>query len=627
MSAISFSQNLQLDWVLQGKGLNYSNAVYCNVTSSRYTYLTGFFKDSLKMDDTLFVSRGSYDIYLSKIDSLGKIKWLRQIGGTGNDNSRSVIVDNNENIYVSGSFWFTAQFEDSTIVSSGMNFFLAKYDSSGNFIWVRSLSSSINAISNQYLACDKNNNIYSIGYFSGTINSGEFIITAKAIDIFIVKYSNNGILKWIIKRGGNLDDYSQTINIDSENNIYISGFFSDTATFGTNVLISHGLTDIFIEKLDTLSTSVWLKQIGGKYIDSGAKIAFDSNNNAYSCGYFQDTVIIDSYNLVSKGDKDAFLYKFDKDGNPIWAKSFGSSGTEAFGGISINENDIIYVFGKQIGFSVFDSDTLISTYSFPILLRMDTAAQINWIYSFQGTTSNSNFFSIKSMFNNIYISGYFDASMNCIDTNIISTGDMDFYLMKLSDIFYSPNQGSPLPINLTSYKIICTSTGSLITWATASETNNDYFTVEKTNDLKEWKLVATIYSSFDSHEIKNYKVDDNKMVSDQLTFYRLKQTDKDAKFKFYDVLSILCHLPNDILEIIGVNASDNAVNIIIKTEGIDSVIIKLHDMNSKLISQEKISPIKGANTVSLVANNISSGTYLVTVIQNDIRKSKKIILN
>ena len=185
---------------------------------------------------------------------------------------------------------------------------------------------------------------------------------------------------------------------------------------------------------------------------------------------------------------------------------------------------------------------------------------------------------------------------------------------------------SPLPIDLIAYQIKCVSTGSLLTWATASETNNAYFTVEKTEDMHNWEIVRTISGAFNSNTEIQYSSIDTTMIPDKTVYYRLKQTDFNGQYKYFDVLAILCSFNNDQLDIIGVNASDKGVNLIIKTEGLDPVQIYLNDISGKKITQNVINPKKGANVISLNVPGIANGIYLASILQDGKSETKNIYI-
>lgn len=184
---------------------------------------------------------------------------------------------------------------------------------------------------------------------------------------------------------------------------------------------------------------------------------------------------------------------------------------------------------------------------------------------------------------------------------------------------------SILPVNLVDYKIKCTKTGSILQWSTASENNNDYFTIEKSTDMKSWKIVQTLAGAINSNNVQNYTFTDTES-NDKNTYYRLKQTDLDGKYVYFDMLSILCKLDNKKLDLIGVNASERKINIIITTDGLNPVTLTVTDLNGNNKIIKEIFPIKGANIIQLESPN-QGGLYVVNMIQDEKSYSKRLYIN
>lgn len=136
-------------------------------------------------------------------------------------------------MYVLGKFPGTATFGDTTITSVGMeNIYLAKYDSTGDFQWVWQSEAKARWDKNRSIATDENNNIYLGGYFSNTKTFGNTTLSTKGdFDIFVTKFDENGNILWTKQAGGTGNDRSYAITTDSDNNVYISGYFNDTAYF------------------------------------------------------------------------------------------------------------------------------------------------------------------------------------------------------------------------------------------------------------------------------------------------------------------------------------------------------------------------------------------------------------
>jgi hypothetical protein len=191
---------------------------------------------------------------------------------------------------------------------------------------------------------------------------------------------------------------------------------------------------------------------------------------------------------------------------------------------------------------------------------------------------------------------------------------------------YDSKDADPLPVEITSLKVKCTSTGAEITWATASETDNDFFSIEKSEDMLEWKFVSEIAGAYTTNEPQDYQFHDTNIKNETTTYYRIKQTDIDGSFVYLDVLSILCKLDNQELSIVGVNATSNGVNVYVKTNGFEQITAILTDMSGKTLSTQTINdPIEGANLIQF-NTDVNQGIYIATFIQNNERVSRKIYI-
>jgi len=217
-------------------------------------------------------------------------------------------------------------------------------------------------------------------------------------------------------------------------------------------------------------------------------------------------------------------------------------------------------------------------------------------------------------------------SFDSINNNIVSDYTKNNYdLTNYGGIINISNNSpcSTLPINLINYTLKCTATGSILHWATASEINNNYFSVEKSTDMKDWKLITTISGEMNSFIEKRYELKDDES-QEQTTYYKLSQTDYDGTVVQLDVLSILCSFENNLLDIIGINVSENNINLIVKTEGFSDITSEIYDISGKLIVSKTQKPVKGANIIQLETLGISAGMYIAVVIQDGKKVAKKI---
>lgn len=137
------------------------------------------------------------------------------------------------------------------------------------------------------------------------------------------------------------------IVVDKAGNTYIMGSFFNTLTIGTIQLTSHGNNkDVFWAKFDKNGNVLWAKSTGGKGEDHAGGIAVDSNENVYAFLSFNDTIVDGGFQLYNSGFRnDLLLAKYDKDGNLITYKSWGSPYSEVANNIAIDINGYIYIWG------------------------------------------------------------------------------------------------------------------------------------------------------------------------------------------------------------------------------------------------------------------------------------------
>ncbi|MCW8898741.1 MAG: SBBP repeat-containing protein [Flavobacteriales bacterium] len=179
---------------------------------------------------------------------------------------------------------------------------------------------------------------------------------------------NAQTLEWAKSFGGQNFDAGRSIAIDSLENVYITGSFSDTADFdpgiGTYNLISKGNHDIFISKLDASGNFVWAKQIGGLSGGQSNSIIIDAAENVYTTGFFGSTVDFDpgsgTYNLTSVGTTDIFISKLNASGDFVWAKHMGGVGVSIGNKISLDVSGNIYTIGSFQDTVDFDPNSGIS---------------------------------------------------------------------------------------------------------------------------------------------------------------------------------------------------------------------------------------------------------------------------
>lgn len=380
-------------------------------------YVTGYFNGTLDFDPDPTVaynltSAGKEDIFIIKLSSSGNFIWAKRIGGTLSDSVSGITVDRFGNVFTTGAFYGTADFNPDpliaynlTVPGNGTNVFISKLDVSGNFVWAKQLE-SIAFAGRHSLALDASGNVYTCGVFYGKTDFdpdpvGIYNLTSNgATDVFIQKLDYFGNFVWARQLAGASPANAFAIILDASANVYISGTFSGTADFdpdpvNTINLTSKGGYDIFVSKLNASGNFIWARQIGGAFDDEERAMAIDQSGQLYLTGFFHGTADFDpdpavTYNLTPVGSDDIFISSLDNSGNFVWAKQTGGALGDDGYAIAVNSSGNLSVTGAFNGTVDFDPDP-VSIYNLTSTGNADI-----FIANLTAVNSASNFISIAN---------------------------------------------------------------------------------------------------------------------------------------------------------------------------------------------------------------------------------------
>lgn len=399
------------------------------------------------------------------ISNAQTFEWAKSFGGVSNDIGRSITLDTLGNIYISGYFESTVDFDPGPgtfylTSAGGWDAYIQKMDASGNFIWAKSFGSTGIYDIVMHHALDVDGNIYSTGKFDGTVDFdpgvGSFNLTSAGVrDIFISKLDANGNFIWASSFGGPSNDDGFSIAVDEFNHIYTSGLFKGTVDFdptaGIYNLSSAGDIDVFILKMDLDGNFLWAKSFGGTSYDYMHSLAVDESGNVYTTGYFDGTSDFDpgsgTFNITSVGEEDVFIQKMDAYGNFVWAKSFGGVLKDRGNSIAIDYLGNIFIKGSFEGTVDFDCGTGIHNItaigSFDTFVeKLDTNGNFLWAKTFAkffGSTieEGSNIGLVIDALGNTYITDYFEGTVDFDPGNgifnLTSSGNTDIYIHKMDN--------------------------------------------------------------------------------------------------------------------------------------------------------------------------------------------------
>lgn len=308
--------------------------------------------------DTLSGSSGTKKMFLAKYDSSGNLRWAKTVGQNAEGNAKSVATDTNGNIYVSG--YFSSQsitFGNSTYLNHGQwDMFLVKYDPDGQVLWSVSTGGPAHD-DGLCVAVDANGNVVVAGYFKGaTLTFGSTVLTSSSpsislTEMFVAKFDAEGQLKWAKSAGGNNYDQANSVAIDTFGNIILAGTFSSsTMSFGNLSLSnSSNLSDAFLAKYDPDGEILWARNAAGANFDDASSVTVNQAGDIFVAGKFYSTTLsFGNLTISNAGADDIFLAKYNADGNPVWAKSIGGDKNDSAKSIFADtEGNVLMAGGFQ----------------------------------------------------------------------------------------------------------------------------------------------------------------------------------------------------------------------------------------------------------------------------------------
>ena len=450
-----------LDWVKSFGGSSNDEGISIAVDASGNVYTTGYFEGTVDFapgtGTSNLTSTGLRDAFIQKLNASGNFQWARSLGGSGVNVGYSITVDASGNVYTTGSFEGTADFDPGTgtanLSSAGGNdIFIQKLDASGNFLWAKSIGGS-NSDYGLSIKVDNSGNVYTTGNYEGTVDfdpgAGTANLTSVFQDVFVIKLNASGDYLWAKSFGGGWNN-GNALTIDAQGNVYTTGFFQGTVDFdpgaGTTNLTSVELWDVYVQKLDTSGNFLWAKSFGGSSWDTGLSATVDASGNVYTTGFFQGTVDFDpgtsTANLTPIGIHDAFVQKLDPSGNFLWVKSIGGNVSAAQGNsITVDASGNVYTTGYFT--ETVDIDPGAGTANLTsaglhdiFVQKLDTYGNFLWARSFGGSEFDIGSSITVDASGNFYTTGAFEGTADFDSiagtVNLSSAGSFDVFVQKMS---------------------------------------------------------------------------------------------------------------------------------------------------------------------------------------------------
>ncbi len=336
------------------------------------TYIGGYYAGTTDFNPTSSIdsatSNGAADAFIAKYSSTGNLLWAKNFGGTSDDQVVAIATDSSDNIYITGDFYGTVDFdytsgiESLTANGSGKDIFITKISSTGERQWTKILGGP-NVNDTAYaIALDSTGNVIVGGDFRGSVDfdpgAGTTTVNNATgyTDLFVLKLNSSGEFVWV-KTVTNTQSNDQVLGIS----IFPNGEIVAVGGFGANTIpadfdpglgsftMSAGSTNhnIFIWKLNSDGTFGWAKNIGNSATaDRAYSVAIDSSSNVYTTGTFQSSAAFSpAGETLTATSYDSFVVKHSSSGVFQWARQITGSGAEYGRSISVDSSSNVYVSG------------------------------------------------------------------------------------------------------------------------------------------------------------------------------------------------------------------------------------------------------------------------------------------
>jgi len=484
---------------------NFSNeALDVEIDAAGNSYITGYVTGQTEFSITTQVTAapGNGDIYVAKYNSNGNLLWMKQFGGNFMDRAYDLAIGPDQNVVITGIFSGSVAFGTTTLQSAqdSKDIFLLKLNSSGNVIWARKEGGNLSE--NAYgVTVDNQNNVILTGQFEGTTSIANQSFTSiidpftnlPSFDLFISKYDSNGNPIWVKAGLAEKEDRGLAVAVDAQDNIFLSGQYSDTLQFAGMTINNNGLNVGFVTKLSptgqvqffnnlragscvpydlevngnnqvvvigdflgnmnyfhnstqTAITNAYSKRIfvlqiqnNGQYqwsytLGSDSELSaraltIDSNNDVYVVGYFKCALTQlhepqpSIWNAI--GFRDTYLLKVNSAGVFKYAKQMGGHLNDNTHGIAINSIENPIICGSFIyDYCVMDAPAPYSILQNPIEINTSMAGFSNGgllAHGFNGTSVNNSFLLKALNNNNLDLNYFIDGALDSLESFIIES--------------------------------------------------------------------------------------------------------------------------------------------------------------------------------------------------------------
>jgi len=415
LSIITNAQNLEWAKSITGPGTGSGRSM--TIDHSGNIILTSSFLNKLDLDpgtgEFIVEPPGEkVNSFIAKYTNSGSLLW----GGVftnkdGYVEGTQTCADSDNNVFVTGVFQYEADLDPTAGeymvqgIGGARTPFIVKLDSTGKFLWAKTLSKTVNLMS---ITSDATGNIFTTGYFTDTVDFDPGADTTRYISVgtydgFIAKYDNNGEFIWVHalitseEGSATFGVLCNELEIKSTGELVVAGVFDGTVVFdeyeeGISLTSKAQGRDAYFLELNVDGKLNWVKQIESEIFINLVRLNVFSNDSILVSGKFVGLTDFDpssnKFEWYDFGGGDVFFAKYTPNGDFVQVDALGGQQFEGLGETVIDDNGHIYLTGAFGGPCSFTSSGNLDTsltpkgYSDVYLAQYNTKGQLICARSF-----------------------------------------------------------------------------------------------------------------------------------------------------------------------------------------------------------------------------------------------------
>jgi hypothetical protein len=524
------------------------------------------------------------NIVVTKVNSSGAHVWTNVIGATGGDEGASIIRTADNGFAIAG------EYDDGTHV----NFYFVKLDASGTR--VASLTSNLSGLTSRATSLiQTSDGGYLIG---GYVNTGGATLN----DFYLVKITGSYTFDWAMQWGGSKDDYLNSIVENAPNDYTI---FGTTYSAGLGLKSING--DIYAMRFTNSgsgATEKWSAAYGTSSNESAEDAVATVNGGYIVTGYTDG---------LGAGGNEIYILKIDNiAGDLLWTTTLGTtSGDQGFGVVKTFDGGYVVAALGELG-----SPSGSTMY----LLKVKDTPQ--YACSFTGSGGSKTAIAAPSFIypsvsggTNVFHNPPFSSESNASKSPSVIAGSVVVNICSVPE---------SLPVELLYFTGYNDDEVNVLRWSVASELNNDYFTIEHSNDSQNWQIVGIVDGSGTTNSTVTYSLNDEKPY-DGITYYRLMQTDFDGSFKYSDIISISKGEDTNSTVSVFPNPFAQTFCIQFNKKTSTDYNVEINNYMGQNIQSQTIS--EGSNLIEINMDNLPDGIYYIKIFNDQKSYLKKIVKN